>query len=276
MTHSARTAWTDVKRAGNIESIKENLSCHIRLLRGFNGASVNNTGCWPQISLWKQVPFKNRSSWIHTSSLNVSVPLRKPAPYAFHVVQSVTMPCSMGFLFQQPRNSWAFRPMTHRLQSAAITRICLVDQHCTIKRQKNRSPTIMRRRTMMERNISDDLDCKPAWSSRALETEQSTWRETVEDSKRDEHCRWQPVDWLGHHRILRTLAATVKGDSVNTYTCYASWVNQRSLRRRVDNLRNYIFTLIDQLGTCLSPPSNQYLLWSLESPLSILFCAVSG
>ena len=46
VTYRLRTAWTDINRAGTLKVSKNISAAFSRFLRGFNGASVSNTGCW--------------------------------------------------------------------------------------------------------------------------------------------------------------------------------------------------------------------------------------
>lgn len=50
-TYRLRTAWTDINSAGTLNVSKNISAAFSRFLRGFNGASVSNTGCWNRVHM---------------------------------------------------------------------------------------------------------------------------------------------------------------------------------------------------------------------------------
>lgn len=65
-THKARTACTDMNRAGTLKVSKKICAACSRLLDGLRGASVSSTGCYERISTPLVEAIDGR-----TSSLNV-------------------------------------------------------------------------------------------------------------------------------------------------------------------------------------------------------------
>lgn len=143
LTHRLSTACTLVKNAGTLNVSKKICAATSLFCRGFNGASVNSTGCYATAGQHSTATVDRvqttqaaakllcgivvRPRPEPTSSLNAFRPSAYTHPHIRSMSsQSVTTPCSIGyFIFNKPRSSWARRPMK-RLSciAPAMTRGC--------------------------------------------------------------------------------------------------------------------------------------------------------